>query len=222
AVQDWGRRDCQKALGEVDKYVSPSYVDRCISYFIRGNRTSDLEYPFEVLEDRYKTSQDFSFLIENINEFIKIGFNRKADIASGNLKVIPSHDYMLFHAVFLGSLAFYFEGTDDYEKSKIIEFMGKSLDVSRIYKGTSKNRLHRWRTKSFGNLNWKRRSDKKIRVKAELWYQSRVVHESLEAFCIKQQLKGENNTSDNLVKEILPCDIATGYPRKNLPDQSIT
>lgn len=216
AVQAWGRKDCKSVVSEVDKYITPSHIDRYVDYFIKGNKESDLDYPFEELEKKYRNSPDFTFLIGRINEFIRMGFNRKSDIASGKLKVMPSQDYMLFYAVFVGSLAFFFEGSEDYEKKKIIDFMGHTLDISRIYEGTSKNRLHRFRTKSYGNLRWKRRYDRKIREKAELWYKCRVVYAGPTESCRSRDFTSEETPDPNDIdKAIRDYDLAVGYPRGN-------
>jgi hypothetical protein len=118
---------------------------------------------------------------------------------------------MLFYAIFVGTLAFFFENTEDYEKNKIIEFMGHTLDISRIYEGTPKNRLHRFRTKNYGNLRWKRRYDKKTREKAERWYQCRVVCSNVVDFCNKKADENVILEPNNVYKEIKPFDKAIGY-----------
>jgi len=97
----------------------------------------------------------------------------------------------------------------------------KVLDASAL-DGVFNERLHRKHSKIFKRYGYRLSQDEKLRNMAWYWYQCRVVYSGPEECCIKLQLEGENWTSANLVKEIYLCDIATGYPRRNLLEQSLS
>jgi len=219
AKEAWGRPDCQNVLNEVT--IPFSSILAAIEA-VSSNKMSDYPDPLSDIKEQYKDSIDFKYLIERVNEFIKIGFNRKEDVREGKYKVIPSQETWLFYAVFIGALVDFCAERPDWDTYKLIEFKGKTYDPITFMDPEHNNRKYRRKVASYKDLGWHLRQDKKLRNMARLWYLSRVVYSGPEKCCIKLQLDGENWTSDNLVKEIYLCDIATGYPRRNLPEQSLS
>ena len=174
------------------------------------------------MEKKYKNSLDFDFLVARINEFIRVGFNRKKDIKAGNLRVIPSQECVLFYVVFLSTLSDFSRERGDWATFKLVKFRSKELDFSRILEGVYNNRVHRRHVKVYKRFDCTLRQDEKIRETAILWYKSRVVYSGPEEFCKKYLLeKGIELRPENVGREIFECDLVTGYPRKNLAKDAI-
>lgn len=212
----WGRQDCQNALNEVK--IPFSSMLAAIEA-VRSNKISDSPDPLADIKKRYKESMDFKYLIERVNEFIKVGFNREADKVKGRYKVRPSQDNWLFYAVFIETLVDLSVERQDWDTYKLLEFRGKTYDPTTSMDAEHSNRKYRRKVSYYKGFGWRLRQDDKLKNMAWYWYQSRVVYSGPEEFCRKYLIEeGIKLDPANVDKEILLCDIATGYPRRNLKD----
>lgn len=218
-IHAWDRPDCQALLK--DNIALP--IAEIKAWKKATTSKGEYEPSFDVwtpLYERYKNSDDFQQLFERISEFIKLGFNRKSNIARSEYKVVASKAICLCFAVGIWTAGSYLENHPEWDGETNLKLGDKVLDSSAL-DGVSE-RVHRLHSRLFKQYGYRLSHDKKLRNIARLWYLSRVVYSGPEECCIKLQLEGENWTTDNLVKEILLCDIATGYPRRNLPGQSLS
>lgn len=219
-IDAWDKPDCQALLK--DNIALPIEEIRTWEKAVTGK--GEYEPGFDVwtpLYERYKKSDDFQFLFDRISEFIKVGFNRKNDLARNEYKVVASKAVYLCFAVVIWTAGSYLEKHPEWDGETQLKLGDKVLDASAL-DGVFNERVHRLHSRLFKRYGYRLSHDKRLRNMARLWYLSRVVYSGPEECCIKLQLEGENWTSDNLVKEILLCDIATEYPRKNLPEQSMS
>jgi len=216
----WGRQDCQQALNDVQ--IPFSSMLSAIEA-VRSNKISDSPDPLADIKERYKDSADFKYLIGRVNEFIKVGFNREADKVKGRYKVRPSQDNWLFYAVFIGTMVDFSAERPDWDTYKLLEFRGKTYDPTTFMDAEHSNRKYRRKVSYYKGFGWRLRQDDKLKNMAWYWYQSRVVYSGPEEFCRKYLLeKGIELDPANISKEISLCDLATGYPRKNLTDQNVS
>jgi hypothetical protein len=204
-----------------DNAVIPSAEIRAWERAVTGNGEyepeSDLWTP---LYERYRRSDDFKYLFGLISEFIKVGFNRKTDLAKQEYKVLASKSICLCSAVGIWTAGTYLEKHPKWDGETQLKLGDEVLDVSAL-EGISSERLHRSHSRIFKRYGYRLSHDDKLRNTAWYWYQSRVVYSGPEEFCRKYLLEtGIELDPANISKEILLHDIATGYPRKNLPDQS--
>ncbi len=219
-IDAWDRPDCQALLK--DNIALP--VTEIRAWFKAAAEKKEYIPELDIwtgLHERYSKIDDIKYLFGLITEFIKVGFNRKTDLVKSECKVLSSKAIYLCFAVGVWTIGSYLEKHTDWEGETQLKLGDKVLDASAL-DGVSSERFHRLLSKALKRYGYRLSHDKKLRNIARLWYLSRVVYSGPEECCIKLQLEGENWTSANLVKEIYLCDIATGYPRKNLLEQSLS
>ena len=218
-MDEWGKPYCQALLKEI--IVLP------VARFKEWRKAADenREYDSELdiwmrLYEKYWKSDDFKHLFSLIGEFIEAGFNRKKDLAQGKLKVVASSaPYLKFAVVMLVAGSYLEKHTETSGKTRF-KFDGIVLDVSVLY-GEGDERVQRLHSKLFKGLGYQLSRDEKLKRAAWRWYQCRVVYSGPEEFCIKSQLEGIDLDPVSVSKEIWLGDIATGYPRKDLPKKNL-
>ena len=216
---EWGKPDCQALLKEI--IVLP------VSQFKewRKEAAEKREYDSELdiwmgLYEKYRNSDDFKYLFGLIGEFIEVGFNRKKDLIQGKPMVTASHAAYLNFAVVMLVAGNYLEKHPELNIETQLKIGDIVLDVSVLY-GVDNERVHRMHSRLFKGLGYQLSHDDKLKRVARRWYQCRVVYSGPEEFCIKSQLEGIDLDPAKISKEIWLGDIATGYPRKNLSEQSL-
>jgi len=216
AIEAWNRPDCQKALSEVNIPFS-SYLEAIIA--LDNKNISGWEDPLEGLKIRYRDSEDFKYLIDRIHQFILVGFNGEADLKTGKYRVKTEEAIWLFYSVFLETLMDHGVNNPNFNKTKVFEFCGQLLDPSTFMDGTTKNRVHRKRTKLYDKFGWKLRHDHKLIKKAELWYQVRVIFNGPTEYCRSKDFISEETPDPNdILKEIKICDEALSDQKKRLSE----
>ena len=219
-IEAWDRPDCQALLK--DNAAIPFAEIRSWEKAVTGNNEYNSELDIWTgFYEEYSKNDDFKYLFGLISEFIRVGFNRKTDLAKHKCKVVASKAVCLCFAVGIWTAGSYLEKHPDWDGETQLKLGDRVLDASAL-DGVFSERLHRRHSKVFKRYGYRLSHDDKLKNIARLWYLSRVVYSGPEDCCIKLQLEGENWTSANLVKEIYLCDIATGYPRKNLTDQNVS
>ncbi|MBA7569713.1 hypothetical protein ES708_11454 [subsurface metagenome] len=209
AAEAWARGDCQAVLNETKIPFSSCLI---AMEAVESNKISDWVDPFEDTYTVYKDSKDFAYLIDRINEFIKVGFNGETE----QLKVMPSREHWLFYTVFVRTLVDFAASKPDFEKNRIVEFAGLFFDPATFLDGTPNNRVHRFRTKRYRSHGWLLKNDSRIMRIAWHWYQCRVVYSGPTEFCRSGDFTSEETPDPNEIdREIAGCDEAVGYPRGN-------
>lgn len=216
AVEAWNRPDCQKALSEVNIPFS-SCLEAIVA--LDNKDIAGWDDPLDELKERYRDSEDFKFLIEKINQFILVGFNREEDRKKDKYRVHHSKARWLFYAVFMSTFVDYGVTNPEFNKTKVFEFGGQMLDPSTFMDGTKNNRIHRKRTPTYSKHGWKLRNDHILIRKAKLWYQVRVVYTGPTEYCsLKDSVSEETPDPNDILKEIKKCDEALSDPRSKLSD----
>ena len=220
-IDAWDRPDCKALLK--DNIALP--VTEIRAWFKaaaeKKEYISELDI-WEGLHEQYIKIDDIKYLFGLITEFIKVGFNRKTDLVKNECKVLYSKAIYLCFAVGVWTIGSYLEKHPDWEGETQLKLGNKVLDASAL-DGVSSERFHRLLSKALKRYGYRLSRDDKLRNMAWYWYQSRVVYSGPDEFCRKYLIEtGIELDPANISKEILLCDIATGYPRKNLPDQSLS
>jgi len=210
-VEAWGRRDCQAAIKDVK--IPPSSIRAAIKAVL-SDKISDWNDPLEDVYQKYKDSKDFKYLIGQINEFIKVGFNPKVDKEKGIYKVIPSQEHWLFFTIFIKTLVDFAASKSDFEHNRIVSVADQLFDPAMFMSGIHSNRKYRLHVSYYKNFGWRLRHDIKIMESAWRWYQCRVVCSNVVDFCNKQAEEKIILESNNIYKEIQPFDEAIGYGRR--------
>jgi len=220
-IDAWDRPGCQALLK--DNIALPIAEIKVWEQAVTGN--NEYESEFDVwtrLYERYRKSDDFQYLFDRISDFIRVGLNRKKDLAQGEPKVIASRAICLCFAVGIWTAGSYLEKRTDWDGETQLKIGDKILDTSAL-DGVFSERLHRLHSKIFKRYGYRLSQDEKLRNMAWYWYQCRVVYSGPDEFCRKYLLEtGIELDPANISKEILLCDIANGYPRKNLTDQNVS
>jgi len=218
-MDEWGKPDCQALLKEI--IVLPVAQFKEWRKAAAENREIDSELDIWMgLYEKYRKSDDFKNLFRLIGEFIEVGFNRKKDLIQGKLMVTASSaDYLNFAIVMLIAGSYLEKHPETGGKTRF-KFDGIVLDVSVLY-GEGDERIQRLHSKLFKGLAYQLSHDEKLKRTAWRWYQCRVLYSGPEEFCIKSQLEGIDLDPANISKEIWLGDVATGYPRKDLPKRSL-
>lgn len=220
-IDAWDRPDCQALLkGNI---VLPIAEIKAWEKAVTGNNEYDSELDIWTgFYEQYSNSDDFKYLFGLISEFIKVGFNRKTDLAKNECNVLASKAVWLCFAVGFWTAGSYLEKNPDWDGETQLKLGDKVLDASAL-DGVFSERLHRLHSKILKRYGYRLSQDEKLRNMAWYWYQSRVVYSGPEEFCCKYLIEtGIELDPANISKEILLCDIATGYPRKNLTDQNVS
>ncbi|MET0011756.1 hypothetical protein [Dehalococcoides mccartyi] len=156
-------------------------------------------------------SKDFGYWFDSMQELIKYGFNTKDDINKGSCKITGSSEW-LFLAIFMRSYAEHSKiMIKEWEEKKVLQYGGKTYDLSKIFTDESTSRIHRNLTKQYKESGYILRHDEKIVQIATRWYYSRVKYSGPTEFCYK--VSNADLIPSNVSLEIKPCDEAMGYPR---------
>lgn len=215
-VDAWDKPNCQAFLKD---HIALPWAEVQAWEKAVANKTDYVSSSdfFSGFIEKYGDCLDLSYLFSLIADFINVCFNRK-----GVQSISASSSPCLCLSVGIWTAGSYLEKRPDWDGDTVLKLGDKVLDASAL-EGVSKQRLHRALGKVFKRYGYKLNHDKKLRDIAWYWYQCRVVYAGPEEFCRKYLLdKGIELDPANISKEILLGDIATGYPRKNLPEQSLT
>lgn len=220
-IDAWDRPDCKALLK--DNMALPIAEIKAWEKAVTGNDEYNSELDIWTgLYEQYSKSDNFKYLFGLISEFIKVGFNRKNDLAQGKPMVLASRAICLCFAVGIWTAGSYLEKRPDWDGEMQLKLGDKVLDASAL-DGVFSERLHRLHSKIFKRYGYRLSHDDKLRNIAWYWYQSRVVYSGPNEFCREYLMEtGIELDPANISKEILLCDIATGYPRKNLTDQNVS
>jgi hypothetical protein len=218
-IDAWDRPDCQELLR--DKVSLPIAEFAAWEKAAIGN--SEYTPQADILTglfDEYSKSDDFKYLFGLIGEFIRVGFNRKTDLAKGQCLVLVSNAVWLCLAVGFWTAGSYLEKHPNWDGETKVRLGDRVLDASALA-GVSSERLHRRRSRLLKRYGYRLSGDDKLRNIAWYWYQSRVVYSGPDEFCRKYLIEeGIGLDPANVSREIRLCDVATGYPRKNLTEES--
>lgn len=181
-IEAWDRHDC-KALLKDNLSLPVAEIKR---WEKAVTENGEYELSFDVwtpLYERYNKSDDCRFLFESISQFIKVGFNRKSDMAKQEYKVVASNTAYLCLAVGIWTAGEYLKKHSKWEGETKIRIWEKVLNAS-VLKGIFSERLHRLHSRLFKIYGYRLSHDKKLINMARLWYLSRVVYSGPEACCI--------------------------------------
>ena len=144
-INAWNRPDCQALLKE--NIALPITELRAWEKAVTGNNeyNSGLDI-WTGLYEKYSKSEDFKNLFGLISEFIKVGFNRKKDLAQGKPKVMASRAICLCFAVGIWTAGSYLEKRPDWDGETQLKLGDKVLDASAL-DGVFSERLHRLHSK---------------------------------------------------------------------------
>ncbi|MBA7704243.1 hypothetical protein ES703_113045 [subsurface metagenome] len=128
----------------------PSKDTQGISYvrgMIRGGLEVISEYTDRIFPEIQKKNlimRDLNILNAQIDQLVKIGFNREEDQRTGNYKVISTDDNKLGEAILLiAQCQFNKNMLSTWEKIRIIEYAGKRYNMSEIMNDEATLRLYR-------------------------------------------------------------------------------
>jgi len=157
-----------------------------------------------------------------ISEFIIVGFNRESDMEKGRCRVMPDENApWLIWAVgirtALDSHKLTLERVRDFYKVR--KHKGKTVDFQKVLTEQPMSRLHRRIVASAKAVDLRLKNERTIVAAAERWYECRVVHRNIRAFCDAESWKGLILDPKNVDKQIRPCDDAVGYIRR-LPSKT--
>jgi hypothetical protein len=152
-----------------------------------------------------------------IMEFIRVGFNREADIEKGRYRVeVSERAPWLVWAVGIRTLfdsyRIKFDQVRDFYKVR--RYKGKIIDFQKVLAEQPMSRLHREIVAGAKAANLRLKNDETIMDAAQHWYQCRVVYPSIKEFCDAKSDEGIILELQNVDKQIKPCDDAVGYIRR--------
>ena len=162
-----------------------------------------------------RRKRDLVILINKIDEFIKVGFNREKDQLNEKNEISIASSPILFNTILFSAL---YENSrillKQWEKLKVIEYRGRTYDLANIMNDEVTLELYRKLHKQYKNAGFKLKHDQKMDNIVWRWYQSRVIYSGPEEYC-RKLLLDEGITLDpaNVSNEIKECDEALGYPR---------
>jgi hypothetical protein len=164
---------------------------------------------------------DWEYLLNKLNEFILVGFNRQADQDNEAWKVIPDTSPLLKGVIIMRSQAEY-AGVklEDLSKYQPVKIDNKVYDLNTVMADKPtvgpERKVYRALTDAYQALNFRLKHSKKLLKDADQWYKCRVNPGTIEAYL--DELAKANDTADldrgNAENAIAPCDQATGYPRR--------
>lgn len=170
-------------------------------------------------------NEDFCFLLDKVNEFILVGFNRQIDHDNEAWKVIPDTSPLLKGVIILRSQVEYAKvKLEDLNKYRPARIDGKPYDLNAIMadKPTAgpERQIYRMLTTIYKKYRFTLKHDTKLLKDADQWYKCRVEPGTIEAYL--QELadldsKGQKPIyadQGRISNDIAACDEATGYPRK--------
>jgi hypothetical protein len=195
--------------------------------------------PWLTTSEQYKDNADYLYFIERIREFIRVGFNRQADLAKKRPKVLAEEAPFLFMAVVFRTIAEYckvkLENWNKYRPDDIERIMTGDDPTTRPERSYIRPKKKEIRG-TYKHLKWVLHHDKKLLKYADLWYKSRVNPGSIEVYVageierinreaeklstheLEQYYRNKRKLTfpspDRIDTDIAPCDEATGYPRK--------
>ncbi len=219
--------DSQSILKEIveksgyDYEKPPRSVIAGISYVrgvINGSKEIVSKYTDKVIPEVQKKKlieRDLKILGMQIDQLVRIGFNREKEQRIGKYKITLTDDSILGNVILLNSLSIFSKNLlSMWERVKIIEYAGKRYSISEIIHGGVALRLHRQLVNQYKKSGFLLKHDKTLEKVAWDWYQCRVVYSGPAEYC--RQLSLENGIDldpANVSNEIKECDEAVGYPR---------
>jgi hypothetical protein len=159
--------------------------------------------------------RDVRHLRSLVFKFIEVEFNNEQERIKGKYKITGKRSPTLFSVIYLGAMSLHLKAAIVKTEGKTGVVLGDIFyDFTKIIDLNPKGRPYRDRNKRYIEAGFKRHSDQKIKQIAFRWYQCRVVHSGIKAFCDTQRLSGkESLIESNVSNEIKECDLAMGYPR---------
>jgi hypothetical protein len=199
----------------------PSKDIQVIAYvrsMIKGGKEVMSEYTDRIspeIEKKKLIMRDLNILSLQVDQLIKVGFNRGEDQRTGNYKVISTDDSELVDAIILIALCQFNKNLlNVWEKVRIIEYAGKRYSMDEIMNGGAALRLYRQVVNQYKKSGFLLKHDATLDKIAWDWYQSRVVYSGPVEYCRQLSLKeGIDLDPANVSNEIKECDEAVGYPR---------
>jgi hypothetical protein len=241
-VKAWGKANTQKVWEEIQAELSESDKQRINEAFLHPEKelSSDPNKPFRDLEkliqdfdindliseesdldglsaEDKEGAEEFASLVGLVLEFILVGFNRESDVERGRFKVIPSREApWLIVAVMVRSYFDYRNITLEMLRKfyKLRKYKGKIVDFHKVLTEEPMSRWHRRMVADSKVAKLKLKNDRIFVAAARSWYQSRIVHRSINEYCDAQSEKGMIMDLKNLQKQVKPCDEALGYVRR--------
>ena len=215
-VEAWDKPDCKKEL-EKDIEITAEEIASTIPAIKKHKQIKpDFDYITELQKDADE-SDDKRNLIALAEEFVKVAFNRKTDLKEGKQPISLYQSSKLCQVILMLTAGSCQERQDGYQETKQLNVGNTTLDISPLVDGVTDNRKHRKYSKVFKHLGYRLRNTEKLKTMARYWYQSRVAYSGPEEFCRRHLLdKGIELDPANISKEIMLCDKAMGYPRRNM------
>lgn len=192
-----------------------------ISYvrgMIKGSYKIISEYTDRIFPEIQKNNlimRDLHILNAQIDQLVKIGFNREEDQRTGNYKVISTDDNKLGDAILLIAQSTFNKNIlKIWERARIIEYAGKKYSMSEIMNDGATIRLYRQFVNQYKKSGFLLKHDATLDKIAWDWYQSRVVYSGPAEYCRQLSLNEKIDLDpSNVSNEIKECDEAVGYPR---------
>ena len=204
-----------------DMNKPPSKDIQGISYvrgMIKGSQEVISEYADRIspeIEKKNVIMRDLNILKLQIDQLVKIGFNREENQRTGNYKVISTDDNKLGESILLIALCQFNKNLlNIWQKVRIIEYAGKRYSMDEVMTGGTSQRLYRQVVNQYNKSGFLLKHDATLEKIAWDWYQSRVVYSGIAEYCYQRSLKeGKDIDPANISNEIKECDEAVGYPR---------
>lgn len=209
-------------------------MEKGVKSIEKGEGIRDL--PWFSSAAQYKDNADLIRFNKLISEFVRVGFNRKEDLAKNRPKVLVEKAPFLFFAIVFRSIAEYcqvrLETWNKYRPDEIDKVMTGSDPTTRQER--KRVRLKKRDIKErYNQLKWILLKNKLLLKYANLWYKCRVNPGTIEDYLDELDKKAQSiETSkftnkqlkkfeaeyhpdrSNIETAISPYDEATGYPRK--------
>lgn len=163
-------------------------------------------------------NDDWEYLLDSMDEFIFVGFNRQIDLDNETYKVIPDNSPLLKSAIIFLSRAENAKVKPEDFRYRQTRIDGILYDIDAIMaeKPTADPGRNIYRTliNTYQQYGFKLKHNDKLLEYAELWYKSRVSPGTIEACRDEFANQGIYLERSNVETVIADCDRATGYPRK--------
>ena len=173
----WGKPDCQILMQQNVTITREDMAEHLRAVW--EHRSMHIGYDVEdVLRKDAEESQDKKEILELMEEFVRVAFNRKESLKKGRQLVYFSQSRWLVFSLIILTQGHYQERQEGYQEIKQIDIGDRILDASPLVDGMDNNRNHRKCTQVFKELGYHLRHTKKLKNMARLWYLARVIYPS--------------------------------------------
>ena len=224
-VNAWDLPGCQALINEMA--LSTEDISTWLRSFdgaLNDNKPlADWPSQFATVFMNTEGNADFIRLFQLAGYFVWTAFNRKEDLENRTPKVLPfvKDPYLLAAVVFLAlqdylTLSPEVKGPSVWSDESQAKFDQYCVDILAA-PSTRKGRVLKQEVRRMlRREGYVLRHDSKIRKAAEAWYKCRVNPGRIEDYV--DELANNNISADldrrNLQNAIVPCDEATGWPRR--------